>query len=252
VDADSTESVPAGIAAAWGVRDQPRKGPRPALTLPRIVAAAIKVADTEGLDAVSMSRVAAEAGTAPMSLYRHVSAKDELIEHMLDTAWGPPPDRVAEDWRAGLTRWAWGMRTAFQLHPWAVRIPLKSLPIMPNAVAWFENALAAMEETGLSEPRKASVIMLLSGFTRNLASTEADIGAAMQASGLPPDQWMSYYSQLLRKLTDPQRFPALTTFIDSGVFEAADGPDDEFIFGLDRILDGIATLIETELIETER
>ena len=88
------ESVPASVAAAWGVRDQPRKGPKPALTLPRIVEAAIKVADTEGLDAVSMSRVAAEAGAAPMSLYRHVSAKEELIEHMVDTAWGlPPPTR---------------------------------------------------------------------------------------------------------------------------------------------------------------
>ena len=238
------ESVPASIAAAWGVRDQPRKGPRPALTLPRIVQAAIRVADTEGLDAVSMSRVAAEAGAAPMSLYRHVSAKEELIEHMVDTAWGLPPDRLAEDWRAGLTRWSWGMRTAFRLHPWGVTIPLKSLPIMPNEVAWFENALACLADTGLSEPRKASVIMLVAGYVRNLAATEADIGAAMQASGLPPDQWMAHYAQLLRKLADRQRFPALATFIDSGVFDAADGPDDEFVFGLDRILDGVAVLIE--------
>ena len=238
------ESVPASIAAAWGVRDQPRKGPRPALTLPRIVQAAIRVADTEGLDAVSMSRVATEAGAAPMSLYRHVSAKEELIEHMVDTAWGPPPDRVDEDWRAGLTRWAWGMRTAFRLHPWGVRIPLKTLPIMPNEVAWFENALACLADSGLSEPRKASVIMLVAGYVRNLAATEADIGAAMQASGMSPDQWMAHYAQLLRKLADRQRFPALAAFIDSGVFDAADGPDDEFVFGLDRILDGVAVLIE--------
>jgi len=237
------EGIPASVAAAWGVRDQPRKGPKPALTLPRIVEAAIRVADTEGLDAVSMSRVAAEAGAAPMSLYRHVSAKEELIEHMVDTAWGLPPDRVDEDWRAGVTRWAWGMRTAFRLHPWGVRIPLKSLPIMPNEVAWFENALACLADTGLSEPRKASVIMLVAGYVRNLAATEADIGAAMQASGMPPDQWMAHYAQLLRKLADRQRFPALAAFIDSGVFDVADGPDDEFVFGLERILDGVAALI---------
>ena len=85
--------------------------------------------------------------------------------------------------------------------------------------------------------------MLLAGYVRNLATTEADIMAAIQASGLSPDEWMSSYPRLLGQLTDPQRFPALTAFIAAGVFDAADGPDDEFIFGLDRILDGIEELI---------
>jgi AcrR family transcriptional regulator len=243
------EGIPASIAAAWGVRDQPRKGPKPALTLQRIVDAAVRVADAEGLGAVSMGRVAAEAGTAPMSLYRHVANKDELIDHMLDAAWYSPPDQAAadlggEDWRAGLSYWAWQMRAAARQHPWAIRIPVKTLPIMPNEVAWFENALACMAGTGLSEPQKASVIMLLSGYVRNLAATESDIAAAMQSSGLSPDEWMSAYPRMLIKLTDPQRFPALTAFIAAGVFEAADGPDDEFIFGLDRILDGIEHLVQ--------
>ena len=81
--------------------------------------------------------------------------------------------------------------------------------------------------------------MLLAGYVRNLATTEADIEAAVRTSGLDPSAWMSSYADLLRRLTDPQRFPALTEFIASGVFDAADGPDDEFIFGLDRILDGV-------------
>src|SRR5215831_17001964 len=74
-------AVPDAVAAAWGVRDRARrKGPKPALTLSRIVRAAIGVADAEGLEAISMARVAAEAGTAPMSLYRHVSGKEQLLE----------------------------------------------------------------------------------------------------------------------------------------------------------------------------
>jgi hypothetical protein len=101
-----------------------------------------------------------------------------------------------------------------------------------------------MGDTGLTEARKASVIMLLAGYVRNLATTEADIAAAIQASGLSPAEWMSSYPRMLRQLTDPQRFPALTAFIAAGVFDAADGPDDEFIFGLDRILDGIEDLIQ--------
>ena len=88
------------------------------------------------------------------------------------------------------------------------------------------------------------MILLLSGYVRNLATTEADIEASVRASGLDPTAWMSSYAELLRRLADPQRFPALTAFVAAGVFDAADEPDDEFIFGLDRILDGIEVLID--------
>ena len=86
--------------------------------------------------------------------------------------------------------------------------------------------------------------MLLAGYVRNLATTEADIEAAIRASGMTPSQWMGSYPRMLAELADPRRFPALTAFIAAGVFETADDPDDEFIFGLDRILDGVAVLLE--------
>jgi len=241
----ASAGIPDSIAAAWGVRERPHKGPKPALSLPRIVDAAVRIADTEGLGAVSMGRVAAELGTAPMSLYRHVSAKEELLGLMVDAAWGDSPGPLApgEGWRAGLSRWAWAMRAAVRRHPWAVRIPVSGLPVMPREVAWFEDALACLRGTRLTEARKGSVIMLLAGYVRNVATTEADIEAAIRSSGLDPSGWMSSYAGLLRQLTDPQRFPALNEFIAAGVFDAADAPDDEFIFGLDRILDGIEVLI---------
>jgi AcrR family transcriptional regulator len=246
VESTDTSGLPAEVAAAWGVRERSHKGPKPALTLARIVDAAVRIADTEGLDAVSMGRVAAELGAAPMSLYRHVSAKDELRRLMVDAAWGDSPGPLApgETWRDGLSRWAWSMRANARAHPWAVRIPISGLPIMPREIAWFEDALACLAETGLTEARKASVIMLLSGYVRNLAATEADITAAVMASGLSPDEWMASYPRMLSQLTDPRRFPALTAFIAAGVFDQADDPDDEFVFGLDRILDGITVLIQ--------
>src|SRR5437764_13844945 len=74
--------IPPGVAAAWGVRERPHKGPKPALSLARIVDAGVRVADTEGLDAVSMGRVAAELKAAPMSLYPHGSSTEELIKLM--------------------------------------------------------------------------------------------------------------------------------------------------------------------------
>ncbi|HEY2690709.1 MAG TPA: TetR/AcrR family transcriptional regulator [Streptosporangiaceae bacterium] len=236
--------VPDSIAAAWGVQARPGKGPKPGLSLERIVAAAIRVAAADGLAAVSMSRVAAELGASTMSLYRYVSAKDELVSLMVDTAYGLPP-AVTPDlgWRDALSRWAWAMRASYRRHPWVVRIPLRGLPIMPNEVAWFEQGLGCLGHSGLAEAEKASVIMLVSGYVRNLATTEADIESAIRASGLTPDEWMSSYPRMLTELTDPQRFPALAKFIAAGVFDVHDDPDDEFIFGLERILDGIGALV---------
>src|SRR5580692_1842546 len=201
--------LPGSVAAAWGVRERPHKGPKPALSLSRIVDAGVRVADSEGLDAVSMGRVAAELGTAPMSLYRHVSAKEELLRLMVDAAWGDSPGPLApgENWRAGLSRWAWALRAGARRHPWVVRIPISGLPILPREIAWFEDALACMHGTGLTEPRKASVVMLLAGYVRNLAATEADITAAVLASGLGYDEWMASYPRMLGQLTDARRFP---------------------------------------------
>jgi ABC-type glutathione transport system ATPase component len=98
---------------------------------------------------------------------------------------------------------------------------------------------------GLDRPSAGTVTVagLLSGYVRNLAATEADIEAAIRASGQSPSEWMAAYPRMLGDLTDPRRFPAFSAFLAAGVFDAADDPDDEFTFGLDRILDGIEVLI---------
>ena len=120
--------IPASFETAWGARDQPTKGPRPALSLERILAAAITVADRDGLDGVSMARVAAEVGSAPMSLYRYVATKDELLLLMVDAALGLPPEATdgaaASGWRAGLEGWGTAVYDRYLRHPWAVQVPI--------------------------------------------------------------------------------------------------------------------------------
>jgi AcrR family transcriptional regulator len=232
--------LPASIEAAWGRRERPSRGPKPTLSLEQIVHAAIGIARADGLAAVSMARVAQELGAATMSLYRYVAAKDELIALMVDAALGPPTrGDPGESWRDGLARWAWDFHERLRQHPWSLRVPIGGLPTTPNLVAWLEDALWSLRDTGLSEDAKASVVLLLSGYVRSEGTLTADLVAA----GAISDEVMSGYSRLMAALADPERFPALHKLLAAGVFEAADDPDKEFAFGLERILDGVAALI---------
>jgi AcrR family transcriptional regulator len=237
--------LPAGLAAAWGLRERPSKGPKPGLSLDRIVQAAISVAVADGFAAVSMNRIAKELGSSAMALYRYVSSKSELVMLMLDAAIGEPPEAPADEkgWRPGLERWCWNYLAALRRNPWALRAPITELPNTPNQIAWMEDGLTSLRDTGLAEHEKTSVILLLSGYVRNTEALLYGVYEAIQASGKSPDEMMSAYSDMMRRLIDPERFPATRAMIDAGVLGRADPPDDEFAFGLDRILDGIEVLI---------
>ncbi|TYC02377.1 TetR/AcrR family transcriptional regulator [Micromonospora sp. WP24] len=238
-------ALPPVIEAAWGLRERAPKGPRPGLTLAGIVAAAVAVADAEGLSAVSMSRVAKELGAGTMALYRYVGAKDELLTLMVDATFGEPPAPAGTgpDWRAGLADWAWAERAALQRHPWVVRVPISGPPLTPCSLSWLENGLRCLAGTGLTESAKMSVMLLLSGYVRSDALLTAQIQEASAASGRRMDEIMPEYGQLVARVADPARFPALHAVISAGVMSQEDGPDDEFVFGLDRLLDGVETLI---------
>jgi AcrR family transcriptional regulator len=230
--------LPASLEAAWGRRARPAKGPKPGLSLERIVEAAVSLAQAEGIGAVSMARVAGELGSSPMSLYRYVAAKDELLALMVDAALGPvPPPGTDEDWRAGLTRWAWGYHDALRQHPWALQVPISGPAVTPNLTAWLDDGLQSLAATGLPEAQKLSVMLLLSGYVRNEATLAATLGAAQGGEIMPA------WGRLLARLTDPEDFPALHKALGSEAFAHDDEPDDEFVFGLDRVLDGIASLV---------
>ncbi|HEX2771208.1 MAG TPA: TetR/AcrR family transcriptional regulator [Micromonosporaceae bacterium] len=240
---DEGTGLPASIAAAWGLRGRPSRGPKPGLSLERIVDAGIAVASAEGLAAVSMSRVAAEVGASTMALYRYVGAKDELLALMVDAAHGPPPDDVSADadWRGGLSRWAWAELHAIQRNPWTLRVPITGPLITPNQIAWLEQGMRCLRSTKLAETEKLSTIMLVSGYVMRWATLASELGEAFQASGT--DEGAAYW-RALAQVIDPERFPAVSALIAAEPIGEAD--DDflaEFVFGLERVLDGIEVLI---------
>ncbi|KAB1145074.1 TetR/AcrR family transcriptional regulator [Streptomyces luteolifulvus] len=247
MDASREPTLPSYLGEAWGLRERPNKGPKRGLSLQRIVDAAVAIAASEGLSAVSMSRVAADLGASTMALYRYLASKDELLVLMMDAIYQTPPSPPQtpdEGWRAGLSRWAWEQHTILRKHTWALRIPITGPPVTPNQIIWLERGLHCLGDTPLSEGDKLSVIMLLSGYTRSEATVSADVEATFMAKA--PDELaaMVSYGQLVRRLVGPDRFPALNKVIDAGVLDEPAGPDDEFVFGLERILDGIGVLID--------
>ncbi|MEW2071273.1 TetR/AcrR family transcriptional regulator C-terminal domain-containing protein [Streptomyces sp. NPDC007346] len=239
--------LPASIEAAWGLRERPAKGPKPGLSLERIVAAAVAVAASEGLAAVSMGRVAQEVGASTMSLYRYVSAKDELYVLMQEAAIGPPAPLAALEtgagWREALTEWAAGQRARFLANLWVLRIPIGGPPATPNSLAWWEQGLQALEGSGLGEGDKISVILLVSNFVRSEALLMGDLSAAVATRGISSEELAAGHERTLRRLVDPVRHPAIHRLLGSGVMSGPDDPDHEFTFGLATLLDGVEALI---------
>ena len=235
--------IPPSIELAWGRREAGSRGPKRALTIEAIVTAGIAVAEAEGIESVSMARVAAELGVGTMSLYRYVDAKDELLVLMVDTGLGPPPDDLragAAGWREGLTRWALGVRAAYRGHPWSLKVPITAPPLGPNNVAWMEAALSSLRDTPLSEQEKLSTLLLVSGFVRNDATLNADL-----AAGAAERPATMTYGAILSQLADAEHFPAVNRAIASGTLDDEDEEfESDFSFGLERILDGVGLLIE--------
>ncbi|MFG3227477.1 TetR/AcrR family transcriptional regulator C-terminal domain-containing protein [Kitasatospora sp. NPDC048194] len=245
-------AVPGGVPGA-GPRGAGSPGARRTrggereLSRERVVATAVGVADTEGLAALSMRRVATELGVATMSLYRHVPGKDELLRLMTDTVFRahPLPDPPAPGWRAGLEEVARLQWKIYRRHPWLASTMSFTRPVLaPDAAVHTERSMAALAGLGLSPEEMAQAAVALAAFTCGLAVHFEREAQAEQDSGMSADEWMDRLDDEDhdRLMSDPERFP---------MFEALNrGPEVDlslealFEFGLARMLDGVAALVE--------
>ncbi|GAA4429467.1 TetR/AcrR family transcriptional regulator [Georgenia halophila] len=224
-----------------------RPGPRAGLDVDKIVGAAIEIADSEGLNAVSMASVSTRLGFTPMSLYRHVGSKDELVERMQQAAIGPPARDVPPGWRAGLRAWTVEYVDRALEHPWVVDVPIYGPPRDPQSLRWLEQALRSLHGTPLAEGEKVGVALVLTNFARSTVSFTAGMRMGAQRAGASESP---RYDEALRSVTDPETFPYLTRVLDSGVFTMPSVPgdaglEDDFAFGLELVLDGVAALIDS-------
>ena len=144
----------------WEGLPEPRKGPRPTLTLDRIVTAAVGVADAEGIAALSMRRLAAELGVGTMSLYRYVPGKDELLNLVFDHVSAPGDEHPwgGGSWRETLEISAWGQRALYQAHPWLLQVN-GARPVMgPSAVSALEWMMRGLVDLPFGDREKMMVV----------------------------------------------------------------------------------------------
>jgi AcrR family transcriptional regulator len=250
--AEQPRPLPAGLDLLWGRRGHGRRGPRPALSLDAIIEAAVQLADAEGLEAVSMARVAELLGFTTMSLYRYVATKDELLQLMWNASAlaADQPDLDGRDWRERLRKWALAQREVIDHHPWMTQMPMAAPPLAPNSLTFVETGLRTLDGTGLADRDKLRVIGLLSSYTLSEARMAYDAArAAEQAraqAGEPVPSWT--FEALLRELIDEQHYPRLHRIAWSADAQGDTArPEDEraeFLFGIELILDGAAALVD--------
>jgi AcrR family transcriptional regulator len=241
--------APDGAPGAPSAPDR-RPGPgadRPATRIPmapdRIVAAAIRVADAEGLAALSMRRVAAEIGAAPMSLYRHVADKDDLVVQMMNTVFAqtrlpePPPD----GWRARLELAARTLWAMFRAHPWlASALSLTRPQVMPDALPYTEWLLTALDGHGLELSTTFTTYLMLINYVRGTAVNLEAEAEAEAATGLNSEEWLQTQEAQFWSSLPPDGYPLFQQLISE---EYDFSLDEIFEFGLQRLLDGLAALI---------
>ncbi|OEU87174.1 TetR family transcriptional regulator [Streptomyces abyssalis] len=254
VDSSSAGDPARSLELLWRVpADAPRRGPQQRLSIDTVVAVAVGLADADGLDALTMRRVAQELGVAPMTLYTYVPGKAELLDLMLDAAYAQMTraDTTGQQWRARLTAVAEENRTLFETHPWAATVSTSRPPLGPGMMAKYEHELSALEGHGLDDVEMDAALTFLLDFVQANARSTAEARAARQKSKMDDEQWWAANAPLLEKVLDPRAYPvAVRVGTAAGTAHgAAYSPEHAYEFGLGRVLDGLAVLIDGPVTE---
>ncbi|MFE2558462.1 TetR/AcrR family transcriptional regulator C-terminal domain-containing protein [Streptomyces sp. NPDC059352] len=235
-----------GVGTVVVAQTGPSTGPDAApLSRERLVGAALELADAEGLNALTMRRVATALGVSTMALYRHVPGKAELVRLMADAACGEVPlGPVPAEWRVGLERGARWLRGVYERHRWMAQAMASfTRPVAaPNAMAYMEWVLRSLRGTPLTPAEKIHAHLLIFAYVQGL-SMAADLEEqARQDTGISDGEWMEQNEPRFDAIQAGGSYPELNLVTSGGDFGL--DLDALFEFGLRRTLDGIASMID--------
>ncbi|MEU5869142.1 TetR/AcrR family transcriptional regulator [Nonomuraea sp. NPDC047529] len=224
----------------WMRPERPARGPKPAYSRAQITEAAVRIADTEGLEAATMRRIAAEIGAGAMSLYRYVPNRDNLVELMADRLTGEidVTGLPSGDWRADLTRYADELRAMWLRHPWVATVQ-RSLPSFgPNQVLLIERLMGVLDAY-VPIDENLTLMALLNSYIEGAVREEISSAGEFRRSGLSESEWMARSGPRIEQLVNSGEYPIFTKIVMQ-----AGRPhlsrDDQFRHGLQRVLDCVA------------
>ncbi|RGC65818.1 hypothetical protein C5N14_27075 [Micromonospora sp. MW-13] len=235
------------LAILWRTAEPTSRSAGPGLSVDRIVRAAIEIADAEGIDALTMRRVAEALGVGTMSVYTYVPGKAELLDAMVDTLYGEmsrPPD-VAGGWRVRLERIARENLSLYRGHPWLLRAETSRPVLGPNLMAKYDYELTAVADTGLTDVEMDAVLTLVLGHVRSAARAVLDAVNLERETGLTDGQWWQVHAPWLARFVTPGSFPTASRVgtAAGAAHGTAHDPEYAFEFGLQRVLDGISVVV---------
>jgi AcrR family transcriptional regulator len=227
-------------------RTQPARkaaGRPPRLSVDVVVAAAIRIADSDGLEAASMARVAADLGVATMTLYTYVPSRADLVALMIDDVL-LARDLTAGDegWRERVALFAARTREMFVTHPWLTEVSLVRPPLGPGTMTEREFLIATMFTAGLPSGEINRAALTITAYVYAFAREAGEDTRLSRASGQSAETWWLERGEFWEKWFDVETHPAMTALWNAGGFE--DDGQAAFDYGLALLLDGIERSVE--------
>ncbi|MER7452960.1 TetR/AcrR family transcriptional regulator [Nocardia beijingensis] len=224
--------------SVWERIERPAPAPRTTLTPRRIAEVAVTVADAEGLDAVTMRRLATELGVAPMAAYRYVTGKDELLELMVDFVYGELDLPDGDDgWRATVRSVALRIREVLLAHPWVTRVTCGAPT--PNQLAATEAVLVALDGLELDVDTAMAVYNTVTAYVHGAVDSEVRLSQMLRLRGWSTRaEARAGLATQMTWLLNTGRYPMYARYIHDAARK--DDLQWQFEIGLDSVLDGIA------------
>ncbi|MEV6339961.1 TetR/AcrR family transcriptional regulator C-terminal domain-containing protein [Nocardia vinacea] len=233
----------------WRVPAASVRGPKQRSSVDAVVAAAIEIADADGIGALTMRAVATKLGLTPMATYTYVPGKAELVDLMLDAVYREMPraDLTGLPWRDRVTTIAAENRAMLVRHPWVAYLPTTRPPLGPGVAAKYEHELRAFDGLGLDDLELDAAVTYVLGFVTSVARIAIDTERAATESAMSDRQWWERAAPLLAQFFDAERYPlaARVGAVAGQAHDSAYSADHAYEFGLVRVLDGLAQLIES-------
>ncbi len=220
-----------------------RKRTAPAgLGLGKIVQAAIRLLDEDGLGRFSMRRLAAELGVTPMSVYWYVETKDDLLEIALDEVMGEVPllEGVEADWREVVRELAVGYRRMLVAHPWASRLMGEFINIGPKSTAFSAAAVQAARRSGLPDEMITGALAAVYQFVYGFGTIEGRWAERCRAAGVSEDEFLAATAAAVRDRPD---FAPMTDIMEQRMRRSlAEQRERDFAYALDCVIAGIEVM----------